>query len=352
MKQTYKKRLALIVTGLAISLIALVILIKTFLPPKLYTELIINAQNSVDLTDISIYGSDFTYKQIHAFTFSGQDLKATSQDFVPYSEGFIEQNQFKNYQKIFSQNGQPLTSTFQDYYETDTFTFFAFPGDLSTFRILENATGKLSSLNLPQKLYTHSMYVSDMRVIDNQLIILAGEAMSYHALIYTVDLNTFDVIDYKRLETHPSALNSMHYTLTDDGLALFIAGNTLQIYNPLDDTLSYFPLPFEAEGVLCNTQYTFTYALQENEVKYLLLENKELLYQKSVPTPYLLSLPSSWPKVLDLTLKDNLVYLLLEDLSGPRFKNYLSVYNLDTQEMSFCLGISDSNPLILTGFQN
>lgn len=351
MNQTQKKRLALLVIGLAIGLIALVILIKTTLTPKLYTELIINEQNNVDLSDISILSADLSYKQIYSFSLDNQSLTSSKQQFVPYSEGFIEKDKFIEYQTIFSQNAQPLTSTFQDYYETELFTFFALPGDLAKFRILENTTGKLYSIGLPQEVYLHSMYVSDMKVVENQLIILAGEAMSYHALIYVVDLNTLEVTDWKRLETHPSALNSMHYTLTDDGIALFISGNALQIYNPLEDTLVHQSLSFEAEGVIYDKQHVLVYDLQEDRFNYILLEEENLLLTDTSVISDSLALPSSSAKVLDLSLESDLLYVLLEDFSAPRFKNYLSVYNLNTQEMIFCLGIGDSSPLILTQFK-
>ncbi|MEG0952093.1 MAG: hypothetical protein RSE96_09225, partial [Niameybacter sp.] len=141
MKQVFKKRLALRVIGLFLGLIALVILIRGISTPKLYTELILNAQNNVDLTDISLFYSDVGYLQIHNYTLSHEGLYPTSKKWVPYSEGFIDKAVFTTYAEHFADASTPLSSTFQNYYDTDKFVFFAFPGDLTSFRILQKDTG-------------------------------------------------------------------------------------------------------------------------------------------------------------------------------------------------------------------
>ncbi|MEG0952092.1 MAG: hypothetical protein RSE96_09220, partial [Niameybacter sp.] len=204
-------------------------------------------------------------------------------------------------------------------------------------------------LKLPKHLYLHGMYVSHMKIVDDQLIILAGEAMSYHALIYTIDLSTFEVTAWKRLETHPSALDELDYTLTPDGLAVFIAGDALQIYDPFTDTTLLQPMPFEVAGITSGANYLFAYSTpNQGGLSYVQIPLNTLATSAPTLSASSLIFPSPTSQVLNLRLQGEHVYFILKDPRAPRFKNYVALYNMNTGQLDYCLGIGDASPLILT----
>ena len=313
---------------------------------KLCTELIANTQKSVDLSDISIFYSNINYNKIKAYSLKETNLQKAFNTFVPYSEGFLPKADYVHYKKALTANGEPLPMMFQDYYETDDFVFFAFPGDLTSFKVLDRLSGEVNPLIMEDSIFLSPMYVAHMREVNNQLIILAGQAHTYNALIYTVELPSLKVSQFRQLQTHPSALDSSHFTLTQNGESLFIADDKLQVYNPFTGEESFIPLPFKATGVINDSNMTLVYSEQDGVFHYTLLDEQlNLLPMQTI------TLPSSSCKLVDLVLKNHTLYLATLDVMGIRFKNYISSYNLSTANLTYCLGIEDASPLSLIALQ-
>lgn len=345
MQTKFKRKLVLSLSITFLSIITLIILITIGQQPKLYTELIINTQNNVDLSDISLFYTDVDYNNIKSYYLTPTGLNQHKTNYVPYSEGFIEENIFGTYKNLFEASGMPLTSSFQTYYETDDFVFFAFPGDLSSFRVLEKSTDKIYPLKFSSNTYIAPMYVSHMVVVDNKLIILAGEARSYHGLVYVIDLATREVSHSKRLETHPSALDTTHCTLTSDGKAIWIAGETLQVYDPLKDEEATYPMPYTLTGVTSDEETIWAYSIIDGQLKGVLLNTHSL--SSTSPTSIALTLPTTTCKLVDLNLQGSTLAIALYDPMASHFKQYISLYDLSTHTMTYCLGIGDTSPLIL-----
>lgn len=335
-----KQYLALIIS----SLIGLLILSLLPLKDKLYTELIINQQNNVDLNDISIFYTDINYKQIKPYHLNNKGLLPIPKDFVPYTEGFIPKTTYKTYKNALEKKIGPLSMGLQNYYETDDYAFLSFPGDLTQLMVIDRHFLEVYSLGINEDIPLKPMYVSHMKQIDNTLILLAGEARNYNALIYTVDLNSLKVTGSKHLKTHPSALDTPHYALTAKGTALFIAGDKLQIYNPFTNTESFIDLPFEASGITVKDQTIFVYSEDTDTLDYVLLDDR-----LNPIAPQTIALPSSSYVLVDLEVKDNLLYVATLDPSGLLFRNYIVIYNLNTGTMQYCLGLGDASPLALIG---
>lgn len=345
MQTKFKKKFLLLIP-LSLFMIILVILISIDRHPKLYTELIINTQNNVDLSDISLFYTDVDYNNIKSYYLTPTGLKQHKLNYLPYSEGFIEKNTFKFYKDLFKASNMPLTSSFQTYYETNDFVFFAFPGDLSSFRVLEKATNKIHSLKFSSNIYTAPMYVSHMVTIDDKLIILAGEARSYHSLVYVIDLSTLEVSHYKRLETHPSALDTPHYTLTSDGKALWIAGDALQVYDSIRDIETTYTMPYTLTGVISDDETIYAYNVSDGDLKGVLLNTHAL--SSLSPISITLTLPTATSEIVDLSLRGSTLVVALYDEVASHFKQYIVLYDLNTHTMTYCLGIGDTSPLILT----
>ena len=324
------------------SLIGLVIL--SLLPPKehLYTELIVNAQNNVDLSDLSIFYTDINYNQIKPYSLDDNGLSPIHKKFVPYTEGFIPKNTYTTYKNALTKEIGPLSKGLQNYYETDDYVFLAFPGDLTQLQVIHQDSLEVYNLEIDEDIPLKPMYTAHMKQIGNTLILLAGEARNYNALIYTIDLSSLKVTGAKHLKTHPTALDTPHYTLTEKGMALFIAGDQLQVYNPFTDTESFIDLPFKASGVVAKGQTICVYSQGNDTLDYVLLDGT-----LNLVTTQTVSIPSSSYVLVDLEVKDNLLYVATLDPSGLLFKNYISIYNLNTGMMQYCLGLGDAAPLAL-----
>ncbi|MDU6855785.1 MAG: hypothetical protein E6370_15360 [Clostridiales bacterium] len=312
----------------------------------LYTELIVNTHNNADFTDIYIIYSNINYSKIKSYTLTSSKPKVSNKTFVPYSEGFIPNAAYRQYKKAFLQNNEDFSMMFQDYYESEDLVYFAFPGDLSSFRVLNRTTDEIKQLIIDESTHLSPMYVSHMQQVGDQLIILAGQAHAYNALIYTVDLPTLKVTSSKQLGTHPSALDGTHFTLTSDGIALFIAGDKLQVYNPFTDEESFIPLPFTTTGVISQAHTTLVYGEQDG-VLYTSVLDESFNLSPMHTTRF----PSSSCKLIDLSIKGDTLFIATVDPLGLRFRNYISGYNLSTGQLTYCLGIEEASPFMLMALE-
>lgn len=313
---------------------------------KLYTEIIINTQNSFDFTDSYMLYSNINSSKIKGYPLSPSLSNPLTPDFVPYSEGFIPLSVYKQYKKIFQASNEDFSMMFQDYYEMDHFIYFAFPGDLTSFRVLDRTTNKIKPLIIEDTIMLSPMYVSHMQQVNDQLIILAGQAQSYNALIYTVDLPSLKVTNFKVLPTHPTALNGQHFTLTSDGMALFIADNQVQVYNPFIDKEFFIPIPFTATGIISESSHTVVYGEKDGVVSMSVLDHT---FDPSAL--YTLELPAPSCKIIDLKIIGNTLFIATVDPLGVRFANYISGYDLSTSQLTYCLGVQPSSPLMLVGLK-
>lgn len=286
----------------------------------------------------TLYYSNLSGKKVLSYTLSDDTLRFNSQKHIAFTEGFIPSSSYTFYHRLISDfmalSSQPVPYALHDFYETDSLAVLSFNQSLSDIFIIEKDTCRVHTLKYPSFFDLGPMYVSHVQQVDDYLFILAGEAESYRALLYKVYLPTFEVIDAIRLDTHPSALSQLHYTLTPSGQAIFINGKSLKVYDAFSDTYRLLPLNYIATEVIVSDGQIISLGQCSEKLNYSVFD-----LDLSLITQGVLTLPSEQSLIVDYWSKDNLLYVATFDPKGTRYVNYLTLYDLTSSQMLYSLGI-------------
>jgi hypothetical protein len=200
-----------------------------------------------------------------------------------------------------------------------------------------------------EPLYT--LYISHVRQVGNQLIILAGQANAYYSIVYAIDLPSYPLAEDAvftlnrslRFATHATALNQKHYTLTNNGTSLLLYGTQLQRVLPETFGVDYLTPDFtptelthtmDDEVALLTTQQT------PWQVQYYTLTGK-------LSESHLLMPPVTTSISVKILGDSRWLYSLVYDPQGEMYTHYLTLYDKKTGEMAYCYGFYNQQPLTL-----
>lgn len=294
----------------------------------------------------TLYYADISAKKILPYTLLDNKLTLSSEKMISFTEGFLPRDAYNFYMAILKQftasQNIVLPKYFHDFYEDENLVVISFGGELKDIYIIEKSNLRVHPLTYPESLNMGSMYVSHIQVVDDYLIILAGEAEAYNALIYTVYLPTFDVVDAIRLPTHASAIAASHYTLTPEGKCVFINGNGLKVYDTLASSYKLIPLGFQVSSVVNYKNSVLALGTSSEAFHYARLDSDYNITTTGKLTP-----PTPSITIVDALIHEDNLYITSYDPSYKRYANYLSIYNLQNNELLYCLGITPNKPYAL-----
>lgn len=299
-----------------------------------------------DLPIPTLYYSDVSAKKILPYTLQGNKLVLSKEKMIAFTEGFLPKDKYDFYMDILQKFAAPQNITlpkyFHDFYEDEELVVISFSGELKDIYIIEKNNLRVHPLNYSEPLDLGPMYVSYIQVVNDYLIILAGEANAYNALIYKVYLPTFGVVDAVRLSTHPSAIEDKHYTITTEGKCVFIHGNGLKVYDALESTYKLVNLDFTVTGVINYQNSVLALGESTNHFKYALLDENYNLIATGELTP-----PAPNSTIVESFTADDYLYIMSYDANYRRYANYVSVYKLLSNELIYTLGIGPNKPYAL-----
>ena len=294
-----------------------------------------NAQVLVDTTDRpftlpTLFYSDIQYKYIRGYDWYSGTLTPQQKNYVPYTEGFIEKTLYTRLIDAIMAVSPQAAPYFHDYYLEDTFAAVAYSGGLENIYLVDLQTDIAYPLTYLPEDNLGFMYVSHMRRVGDTLIILGGEANAYTSLIYTISLQTGEVLHAKRLATPLTALYKEDFAILSSGTCAFTGESSVLLYNPFTDTTSEVPFDTSPSRLL---NYDDTLLVISEEVGQL------TLWQLEDTLPLTLTLPLPDYRIVDMLIEDDLLVVALFDPADAHYHNYLSVYDLDTGSWLYCLGL-------------
>lgn len=326
-----------------LGLFLLVIIVFTRTPtPK--TDLILNRLTTTT-TMPTLHYSNLSGEKVLSFVPTPQHLAPKKQKNFSFTEGFIPLATYTFYTSLLkdSLDTYPVHGLY-NFYEDDAFTLLAYGTSLEEIYIIEKNTAKVHSLSFPAALDLGPMYVFHVQRVGNTLMLLSGEYESYTSLLYKIHLPTFEVVDAIRLTTHPSSLGSLHSALTSFGAAVFIHDKSLKIYDLLTNTYKLVPLDYVATAVIDYQDQILALGQVDAVLHYTLLDHTGLPTQIGKFT-----LPSATSTPVDFVIDNSIFYLVTYDPKGNRYCNYLTLYDLQTGEILYSLGIQPLKGYALLG---
>lgn len=311
-----------------------------FLIPKpvLRYDILLNNLKASEDFKITLFYSDISMQVINGFEVSRDTLTSSTTRFTSYTEGFLPLKDAQYLLRLINtfRKTQGLSERFyfHDYYEEHNLAIVAFTGSLEDIYIVDKTNGLVSPLHALKSQNLGSMYVSHIKRLGDTFILIGGEVNAYNAFVYTIDAADYTVIDAKKLPTHPSAISEAHYAINSLGHAVFIGGNGIDILPYQASDALFKPLPFEAQYVFSSDSQTIVLSLKEATLHYALLdENLDRVRLGSLP------LFSKNTDLVKAFLKDERLYLVSYTPSTNGYINYVTLYDLSTNKIIYCMGL-------------
>lgn len=296
--------------------------------------------------NLNLFYSDISMQHIKAFKLSKNKIIPLDVPFASYMEGFLPLKNSNNILLLVNQlrksQGKTPYTYFRDYYEDDKTLLVAFEGDLQNIYIINKGNSQISTINYDSKDNLGPMYVLHIKRIGNHFILIGGEVNAYNTFIYTIDAASYTLVQAKKISTHPSAIYKEHATIDYLGNSIFIAGEGVDMLSSQTKELLHQQLPFEAQYVISDSSNTVVLSLNSDLAHYAVLGESSThldLGQLTLPNKNLI--------LVKAVLSGNTLCMISYDPSGTRYSNYITVYDLNTEQLIYCVGLYPLRPLAL-----
>lgn len=309
--------------------------------PLASSTLLFDKSSNPSLPLPTLHYATIDFSSIYNYTPTPNGLIPTTTAYTPYGEGFIPTSLRDTLFAPIQAHSPKRSPHFYQYMLFEDWAVVAYSGDLDGVYIVDLQTHTAHQLHYLPSQDLGAMYVYGLQVVDRTLVLLGGEAHSYNALIYTIDLDTRTVTSANRLVATKDARYKEDFSITPSGMCVLISPEGVLSYNPFAATAQTYKLPFMPTRLLSGDATTFALA-QEDTSLYL----TDLTTQETTT----LTLPAPHLKIVDQQVKDTQVYSLLYDPYGALYTHYLTVHDLTTGQWMYCLGlISHTNDFSFVG---
>ena len=312
------------------------------------TSVIINNLSNTSFHLQMIYGS-MDLQTIKAYDVIPTELTLNQTLYTSFTKGFISSslnetllehvNQFRYLHHL-----KPITY-YYDFSETEQYYFISLSDGLDTLYRIDKQTYEVRTpyQNLSDEA-SHVMhqkqYVYHIQEDFNALYILAAESNSYTAYLYRLDKKTLELIDFQKITPSSLAVYPDHYALASNGMAFFIEEEGLQVES-LDDSY-HLTLPFSPTHIYFQEGQLYVLGVAEQVLNYVLLDHTLTVSKKGT-----LSLPNPNIHLLTTWLSDSILYTITYDPNHLLYGNYVTLYDLTTQKILYCMGLKRSIHLTL-----
>lgn len=329
-------------------LLLLVVVSFVFFPssPTIDGAVLLNQLTSKEIAPLDLFYSTIDLQRTEGFRVTTKGLSPLVDSFSSYTEGFITDKKFNetlNAINTYRQTqGLSSISSFYDYYEDPDYIIISLSGGLENIYLINPTTHKVHQPSFEENDNLGPMYVSHIRRVGNTYLILGGAFNLNRSYVYEMNAQTLRIEKASLIDTHPSAIHKEHYTLDSNGNALFINGQSLLVLPPDTTQAIALPLPFEPHAVFSDDSKVITFSLNTDTADYALFNSDlDRVLTGSLP------LPNLGVSLVTAFLKNEILYMITFDNHHPLYKNYIMLYNLETNKPIYCLALKGHADLAL-----
>ncbi len=302
-------------------------------------NIFIDHSTILPVSDLNLIYSDITMQDIECYRLKDNQITKEKSPFLSYTKGVIPADKYHMYHALITtfnatQHPKKLTPL-HNYYEDDNLVMMSYLGTLSDTYFIDKKTNKVHSVVVSPGTELSDIYVSYIRVVNNNLILLSMKANAYEAVIYRISLDDFSLNSLKTIPLSPDAITTYGHGINSEGICIFTMDKELMIYNSFTDQTDCIPLPFSCSYIACNDQGgVFAGNLTENSFKYVLLDKHFRVTKNSD-----LSLPAPDSHIVSLIYQDAHLYTATYHSNYALYPNYISVYTLKDSKLIYCIAL-------------
>lgn len=296
--------------------------------------------------NLQLIYSDIGLDTIQIYDVTPNQFLVDDSLYESFTEGFISSeknnmlletvNQFRSLQNL------NAISYYYNYIETAHYDFLALSDGLDALYIINKTTGEVQTPLFDLPYASEKQYVYHIKESTDAIYILTAKSNSYDAYLYHLDQETLSITDSKKITPSSLAVQRNQYALSPNGTTFFIDHNKLLVES-LTESYS-LPLSFTPTEIHFEDGQLYTFSLSNLFLSYTVFNN-----MLEVVTTGELNLPNKRVSLVDTSLDDMILYTITYDASHPLYRNYLTLYNLSTSKMIYCLALKENNALALLG---
>lgn len=297
--------------------------------------------------NLQLIYSNIGLDHIEVFDVTSTQLRPHEFSYTSFTEGFIstkKNNLLLSAINIYRslQNLEPI-HYYYNYFETAQYDFVSLSNGLDNLYIIDRHTGEVATPSFDIPYGTEKQYIYHITEGDQAFYILAAKANSYEAFWYTLNKTNFEVTSSNSFTPPITAVKRNEYALDDNGTAYFVTNNSLYTVSSTD-TYS-LPLSFTPDEVYYKNGQLYAFSVSDLFLSYTIIgDDLQILSSGRV------NLPNKEVSLVDSFLDGTTLYTLTYDINHPLYRNYLTLYDLDTNEMIYCLALKDNTDSALLGF--
>ncbi|MBE6021984.1 MAG: hypothetical protein E7231_01970 [Cellulosilyticum sp.] len=296
-----------------------------------------------DSFKIELFYSDLSLSQIESYEVTASHIEPCSTPYTSFTEGFISSdkhailldavNKYRHFQGL-----TPITY-YHNYMEIDNYGFLSLTEGLGTLYIINLSTYEITTPSFDSEYALESQYVYHIVEGADVYYILTAQANSYKAFWYALSKDTFELKASRKLSPPTKALQSNQYALDRNGSAYFIGSNSLLVITP-EETIN-IPLTFDPDTVYYADGQIYTLSLSELFLNYAVYNEDVGLSQWGQ-----VNLPNKFASLVSCTIKNNILYTVTYDENHPLYRNYLTLYSLENNNIIYCLALKSHSGLL------
>jgi len=308
------------------------------------STLLINTQHQ-DLPPIQLFYGDISDEVLHAVHYSSNTFTLDPTSYNMSCGSFIETSQ---YEAILSAvNGfrscQDLMAiTDFDHYEAHNgYGFLSLENGIGTLYIIDLSNYEVFTCELPAiSDNTSSESIYHVAPNDEGYTILAYEPDTHTVNIYEIDDEHFTIKKERHL-IPPALFESPKQCAIDPmGHIYFTSSNELLILSPTETRR--LPLSFDPEYVFFDDDQIYVLASSDFFLYYAVFDEHFTLLKEGQA-----NLPNKQVTLTHSFLRNGHLYTITRDDLHPNFRNYITVYDLSTKEIIYCLALKTSKDHLL-----
>lgn len=288
---------------------------------------------------IDLFYSDLALAQIKPYEVTGSTIKAVNTHYTSYTEGIIESNKnallLKAVNRYRAFEGLEPITYYHNYIELDGYGFLSLTDGLTTLYIIDLSTYEVTCPSFDSSYALDSQYIYHITEGEDAYYILSAEANGYKAYWYALSKDHFDILASKKLSPPTKAVESHHYALDSNGNAYFVGNNSLLIITP-EEAIN-LPLDFNPEIVYYANNQIYILKTSELFLNYAIY-NLDI----GVTQTGQVNLPNKFVSLISYDIHGSILYTITHDKDHPIYRNYITLYNLETNNIIYCLALKSA----------
>lgn len=315
--------------------------------PSLKTTLLMNSFQKPDFLIHLFYGNLTQTDWLYRFEVTPEAVTLEAASYTSYPEGFIPQERNRQILALIndarSKNNSLALTTYTHYLEAAGYGFVTTSDNLKNLYIIDLHTLEVWQVLLDNPYALQAQQIYHINKSEDTFYLLTFNTQTNSAYWYALDRPTLKLIKSQHILTNSHLTKKEDFALDTKGQIFLLNGDAaITIHN--EQGTSKLMLDFIPERVFYSDDKLYAFYLSDLFLTYAVFDAELSL----LSTGYA-NLPNQLVSLLDCQLDNHHLYTITADTQHPIYRYYITVYDINTQEIIYCLGLRENENYTLLG---